>query len=186
MNLPLQSRFARASVPSDSPSRWTALLMAACLFCFSCAAESDAEQSEFTLALGTGESSFAALTPGQRVQMVAGTQGGYHVWLSLRASGFHDDRLRMQLALRSDGPVPLASSDLEVTFEPVTGGAPGAPFSIEHVGWPAQLLEPWCAVDRTLSISATVTDGEGHRASASIQIVPTAPQRGFPQSCTAP
>lgn len=165
------------------------VMLAVCsLVCASCA--DDEAQGELptpvTLELGTGESSFEPLTAGQRVQMVAGTQGGFHVWLSLRTHGFSSDRLRMQLALSPAAPAPLAASDLSVSFEVSRDPAQAASGSREHVGWPAQLLSPWCAVDKPLSMQATVSDLQGHSASASIEIVPTAPAHGFPQSCATP
>jgi hypothetical protein len=138
------------------------------------------------LELGTGEWQFEPMIAAQRVQLVGGTQGGYHVWLSVRAQGFVGERLRMQLDLRSDGPAPLAHSDLEIGFDPVDDEASPASDRLEHVGWPAQLLDPWCAVEKTLTIDVTVSDRHGHSASAALAIIPTAPVRGFAQSCSLP
>jgi hypothetical protein len=133
-----------------------------------------------TLELGTGEWRFEPLTPEQRVQLVAGTQGGFHVWLSMRAQGFDGDRLRMKLTLRSSGSSPLSGSDLELMFEPAEDGW------LEFEGWPAQLLAPWCGIEQPLAIEVTLSDRAGHSAAASISVVPTAPATGFSQTCAAP
>jgi hypothetical protein len=144
-----------------------------------CACGDAAEPVAPTLELGTGEWQYEPLSAGQRVQLVAGTQGGYHVWLSMRVQGFEDDRLRMQLTLRSASSAPEASSDLTLAFE-----AQDASTS-EFVGWPAQLLAPWCAVEHALTVEVTLTDSAGHSAMATIALVPTAPSNGFAQTCAS-
>lgn len=161
------------------------LLLASFLASASCGGETH-DEPNLALELGTGEASFQPLMSGQQVQLVAGTQGGYHVWLSLRAQGFQGQRLRMQLALQPGPPAPLAASDLDVSFAPLHDSAQADLGWTEHVGWPAQLLQPWCAIDKPLNIQATVSDTQGHSASAAMQIVPTAPLRGFSQTCVTP
>ena len=162
------------------------LLALLCAVLVSCGeAEEGPSAAPPELVIGSGEWQFEPLVEAQRAQLVAGTQGGYHVWISLRARGFEGERLRMVLELQSEGPAPLARSDLDVRFEP----APGADADdewVQHLGWPAQLLEPWCAIERPLRVRATVTDRNGRSASAAIGIVPTAPVRGFTQTCGAP
>lgn len=153
----------------------------------SCGEDEEAPSAPRELVIGTGEWQFEPLVEGQRAQLVAGTQGGYHVWISLRARGFEGERLRMVLELQSSGPAPLARSDLDVRFDPApTADAGSAGEWVQHLGWPAQLLEPWCAIEQPLSVRATVTDARGRSASAAIGIVPTAPVRGFTQTCGAP
>ena len=149
--------------------------LALCLLLAACA--EDGPEVVPVLTLGTGEWQFETMAATQRVQLVAGTQGGFHVWLSMRAQGFRGERLRMQLTLRSPR-APLASSDVSLAFEPNEAG------ELEFVGWPAQLLEPWCAVDQPLTVEVTLSDPSRHSASASVEIVPTAPVNPFPQGCS--
>lgn len=146
---------------------------------------SDAPAEPPSLLLGTGEWQYEPLAAGQRVQLAAGSQGGYHVWVSLRAQGFSSERLRMELELVSDA-APLARSDLELPFAPVPVAGAGDEGWVERVGFPAQLLEPWCAVERPLLVRVTVSDREGQSASAELTVVPTAPPSGFAQSCLTP
>jgi hypothetical protein len=147
-----------------------------CLLLVACG--EDGPEVAPALELGTGEWQFETMAAAQRVQLVAGTQGGFHVWLSMRAQGFAGERLRMQLQLRS-ARAPVASSDLSLAFEPNEEGA------LEFVGWPAQLLDPWCAVDVPLTVEVTLSDAARHSASATVEIVPTAPLNGFPQACSS-
>ena len=165
----------------NATTRYRAMLLASALALSSCEADGEEPDLPPALQIGTGEVQFEPLTAGQRVQLVAGTQGGYHVWLSLRAQGFEGERLRMQLELASEGPAPLARSDLEVPFERAAAQRTGE--WVEYVGWPAQLLEPWCAVERNLTVRVTVSDRQGHTASGTAMLVPTAPVRGFAVSC---
>jgi hypothetical protein len=150
-----------------------------CLALLSACSDADPDVTP-VLELGTGEWTFEPLTPGQRVPLVAGTQGGHHVWLSMRAQGLSGDRLRMKLTLRSSGSSPVSGSDLELTFEPGEDGW------LEFEGWPAQLLAPWCGVELPLAIDVTLSDPAGHSAAASISVVPTAPASGFSQTCAMP
>lgn len=146
---------------------------------------SDAHTEAPSVLVGTGEWQYEPLAAGQRVQLAAGSQGGYHVWVSLRAQGFASERLRMELELVSDA-APLARSDLELPFAPVPAASAGEDGWVERVGFPAQLLEPWCAVERPLLVRVTLSDREGQSASAELTVVPTAPPGGFFRSCVTP
>ena len=47
----------------------------------------DPAAGDLVVELGTGEVGFEPLADEQPVPLVAGPQGGHHVWLSLRAEG---------------------------------------------------------------------------------------------------
>lgn len=148
---------------------WLALLLAACA--------DEGSSAPPTLELGTGEWAFEPLSEGQQVRLVAGTQGGFHVWLSMRAQGFDGTRLRMKLQLiPSSAPDQISGSDLELAFQPGDDG-------LEFIGWPAQLLMPWCFTDAPLTLDVELSEGDTRSAHASIAIVPTPPVNGFTQAC---
>jgi hypothetical protein len=166
----------------DSSLGALTMVMALVLALGACGEPSTTEQPTepvTAIELGTGEWMFEPLVADQRLQLAAGTQGGHHIWLSLRARGLVGERLRMKLELLSTAAVPMASSELDLRFEP----SEAIDGSLEYVGWPAQLLVPWCAVEHPLSVRVSLTDPAGRSASATIDVVPTAPVHGFSQTC---
>jgi len=61
---------------------------------------------EPSLELGTGFSAFAPLEADQRVDIIAGPQGGFHLWASLRTHGLRSATTwRIECAFTRDGEV---------------------------------------------------------------------------------
>jgi hypothetical protein len=109
--------------------------------------------------LGTGREAFEALASDGTIPLIKGIQGGFHVWTSFLAYGFHSDVLRMELTTRWD---ELDDSVLEmagnVAVRPATD-ADGMPAQAS-LGWPASIFNPACANGRRLGIELTVRDTE--------------------------
>jgi hypothetical protein len=143
-------------------------------------AESDAGDSEpRTVELGSGETEFEPIADEQHLTLYAGTQGGHHVWLSYRVEGLLPADVRMTLDVVPVPPARPAHSDVVLNLEPASGGAAG----YEFIGWPAQILDPECAVGGVVSISLTLTDKRGKQVSGSMNVIPDPPLLGFTRSC---
>lgn len=127
------------------------------------------EPFEGTLEIGTGETGFLPLTHEQSVPLVFGPQGGHHVWISFRVTGFAQQQVLMDLdvvPLSEREPPPRSSPVRLFMSERGEGGA------YEYVGWPAQLADAGCYVDVPLSFRLTLTDPEGNEVSDEVVVVP--------------
>lgn len=131
------------------------------------------------LVLGGGESRFLPLMDGDGEPLVAGSQGGHHLWLSLRASGLEPDDVRMELDVTPPAPAPPAHSDVQISLTP--SDDPALP--LEFVGWPARVLMPECAVGEAVGFAVTLRDRRGRTASAAITLRAEPPQLPFARAC---
>jgi hypothetical protein len=139
----------------------------------------DAEQPA-SVELGTGEVEFEPVVPDQHLKLYAGTQGGHHVWLSYRTQGLEPKSIRMTLDVVPEANARMAHSEVELNLDSVEGD----PEQSEFVGWPAQILDPECAVGSPVSIQLTLTDKRGKQASGEMRVIPDPPDTGFTRTCT--
>lgn len=139
-----------------------------------------ADGAPATLEMGSGESAFEPTVEAQHLKLYAGTQGGHHVWLSYRSQGLSPNDIRMTLDVVPAPPARPAHSDVTIDLDPVLDGEG----RYEFVGWPAQILDPECAVGNVVTISLTLTDTRGKQASGSMTVIPDPPEFGFTRSCT--
>lgn len=63
----------------------------------------DAAVASGWIELGTGARSFEPLEAGQEVPIIAGIQGGFHVWGGFRGGGFDDSDVELRFWLTLDG-----------------------------------------------------------------------------------
>ncbi len=141
-------------------TRWAALLMlAAC---------SGPSGGDLFVELGTGEVGYEPLADYQEVPLVAGPQGGHHVWLSFRTEGLPTDNALFEVDAvpLTNGEPPPRRSPVRVTMTPLDSEMH------EMVGWPAQLDQPECLVGVPLSVRITITDSRGRSASDERIVVP--------------
>lgn len=134
------------------------------------------------LALGTGEVRFENIPADRHLPLHAGTQGGHHVWLSMRVEGLDPEQIVMTLDVVPEAPAPPAHTEVELTFEP----AAGDPATIEFVGWPARVLSAECAVGKPVHLTVSLEDQSGRTAEAEMQVIADPPKTGFPAPCEAP
>jgi hypothetical protein len=74
------------------------------------------------------DATFAALTDGEQVALVAGAQGGFHVWMSYRLSGVAAGRVTLErLAHRAQGGELVLRSSGTVDVAPDASGAFSSP-----------------------------------------------------------
>ncbi len=146
------------------------LFAAAALLSLSVSGGCAAEVGEGTLELGTGEWRYETLADGDEVDLVRGSQGGVHVWLSMRASGLDPDRVTMEIVTEKlDGSLAPETSVVEVSLNPA---AEEGVLMHEILGWPAVLAEPGCVVDSELLVTVTLSDENGTSATDQRLVVP--------------
>lgn len=130
------------------------------------------------LELGTGTWRFEPLADGQDVPLVRGAQGGWHLWLSVRADGLDAETGSLAIELQpADESAPPQTTSIGIHFDP-----PDANGMRSYLGWPAILADPSCAVGTMLRVRATVTTGSGERITAERYVVP-APGESPPPPC---
>jgi hypothetical protein len=113
--------------------------------------------------LGTGEAEFEPIDGEPHLRLVAGVQGGFHVWASFLAYGFMSDRLDMLLeTVVDDDPsqslVMRARIGTRETLD--SSGAAARAFA----GFPAQVDDARCAQDKRVRVAVTLTDADGASA----------------------
>lgn len=147
----------------------TAAIAVGALAAFGCGEPVPPTPFEGTVEIGTGETGFEPVADEESVPLVFGPQGGHHVWISFRVTGFSQSRVLMDLdvvPLSDQEPPPRAAPvRLLMTDKTVEG-------EYEYVGWPAQLADAGCYVDVPLSFRLTLTDPDGNEVSDEIVLVP--------------
>jgi hypothetical protein len=151
------------------------------LLLFSLACGSDAEEAP-VLVLGSGEASFEPAESGETLTLYAGTQGGHHLWLSMRMRGFDPESLRMILDVLPEPPAPSAHTEVQLHFtrrsEPESDELP-----YEYAGWPARVLAPECAVGKPVLLRVQLVDDKGHDVTQELSVVAGAPRFPFSSEC---
>lgn len=153
-----------------------------CASLASCGGDGDTLAVPVELVLGTGEVSFEPFTPGDSLQLYPGTQGGHHVWLSVRVKGLEPEGILFQLDVDPTPPAPPALTEVQLDFVPVVG----QDNTYEFIGWPAQVLEPECAVGHPVTLTVRLEDTQRRVAMAETEVTPTEPQNGFSKPCDRP
>jgi hypothetical protein len=160
---------------SRSAAALRLLALAAVLSC-----GGDSQPTE--LVLGTGEAGFEPAADGDTLTLYAGTQGGHHVWLSMRMRGFEPESVRMILDVIPELPAPPARTEIPLHFTARSGEIDdGLPF--EFTGWPARVLAPECAVDAPVLLRVQLLDARGHDLTRELRVVAGPPRLPFSSEC---
>jgi hypothetical protein len=122
---------------------------------------------EPTLAIGGGTGAFQALADGDTITLVHGPQGGYHLELGLRATGFDASTLAPGSFQGSiDGQIAADSTPwLEFRCNADTGTADA---------WASNLiydLTPQELDNMTTEITASVVDASGQEFTAALSLI---------------
>ena len=128
----------------------------------------DAGTQQPLLELGTGTQSFAALTNGQMVTIIAGPQGGFHVWAAARTRAPLDPML-LKLTVK----VKLAGTELSSTDYKVNLVKNGA-YS-EWYAMTALVDDPAQVRGKSTVIELIATDSAGRTATDSRTVIPVGP-----------
>ncbi len=164
-------------------------LVCALLITGACGNDRAVKPIETQLVIGTGEAEFETLRSGDHLELHAGTQGGHHVWLSMRAQGLDPDGIRMVLEVIPTEPAPTAKSELLLDFTSIPGsadlGAEAGPTDewVEFVGWPARVLAPECAAGQRVELRLSLEDRHGRTAHGSSAVIADPPKAGFQTAC---
>ena len=131
------------------------LLLASSILAAACG-EAPPPEGEPVLELGTGSWRFEALEDGQEVELVAGAQGGWHVWISLRTQGIPLDRPPVRLFVQpADQSRPPDEMAVALPFD-----APGEEGWRKLIGYTGVVYEPSCMVGQLVRFRAEL-DYEG-------------------------
>ena len=112
---------------------------------------------EAQVELGTGTWRFEPLVDGQEVDMVRGAQGGWHIWLGLRATDFDADRALTKIEMQ---PADESAEPQQVEAE-LYLGSPDDEGRRTLLGWPAIIADPACAVGEMMRVSVEVESIDG-------------------------
>jgi hypothetical protein len=119
--------------------------------------------AERHVVLGTGEAAFEPIDGEPHLRLVAGVQGGFHVWASFLAYGFTSDRLDMLLQTAvDDDPSQTLTMRARVNLRE-TLDASGA-LAQSFAGFPAQVHDARCAQGKRVRVIVTLTDTDGASA----------------------
>jgi hypothetical protein len=124
--------------------------------------------------IGTGQTDFLTMTPGQTLQAEAGPQGGHHIWIATRMKN-----LKQRLTTtRIEGTDPatgtkIPPSSFVFTYAPDQGGyckVYGMRYQLDNGG-----IDYKQFLGKPLDVTVTVTDTSGASATATahIQVAPT-------------
>ncbi|MCA9581873.1 MAG: hypothetical protein KC416_08760 [Myxococcales bacterium] len=133
-------------------------------------AEGEGEHVEAALEVGTGSWRFEEVLDGDRIELVRGAQGGWHLWISLRVRGAEMQQTTGTIrVLSADGDLSaggesgsegyddvIAEATIPVMFDPPKGDG-----SRSYVGWPHVIPDPGCAVGRLVRVEAVVVGPGG-------------------------
>lgn len=124
---------------------------------------SEPEPLAVAVELGTGEAEFEPIEGEPTLEMAAGFQGGFHVWLSVLGSGFEDDRLDMTFVTEIDetDALPLIMHATQTGRE-VTNDEGDVFWTF--AGYPGQVRDAQCAHGKRVRLQATLSDPAGNEA----------------------
>jgi hypothetical protein len=126
------------------------------LFFAGCASEvAPAEEAPSEVELGTGVSRFEPIEDGLEVPLVAGAQGGHHVWVSVRASGLDSNRASIRI---ESGPADERREPI-VTLVNGRFDPPDVEGRRAMIGWAEMLPDAGCLIGELLRIEIAVDIG---------------------------
>jgi hypothetical protein len=111
--------------------------------------------------LGTGEADFEPIDGEPRLPLIAGVQGGFHVWASFLVYGFSMARADLVLETRvEDDPEASMVMRARLALREALD-ANGEPV-FSFAGFPAQVYDARCAQDKRVSLHLSLTDADGY------------------------
>jgi hypothetical protein len=126
------------------------------------------------LQVGTGQSYYVPVTPGQVLQAEAGPQGGHHIWIATRMKNLKQAGSITRISgLQPGTSTPIPPTTLAFTYAPDEGGyckLYGIRYQLDNEG-----IDYKQFLGKPLDITVTVTDAGGSKATATthLQIAPT-------------
>ena len=131
------------------------------------------------IAIGTGPDSFVPLADGDAIPIVHGTQGGYHVWGSIRAREVDPHGLALRFTLVIDGDAAMGTAPLSVTVRDdrvdLDLAGSGSDAIGTHAGTVVFLPDPAAVRGRSCRFRVAATDAGGRHATDEKRVVPFGP-----------
>ncbi|HTV22833.1 MAG TPA: hypothetical protein VMG12_29285 [Polyangiaceae bacterium] len=119
--------------------------------------------TERDVVLGTGEAAFEPIEGEPHLRLVAGVQGGFHVWASFLAHGFTSDRVDMLLeTVVEDDPNQRLVMRARISLRDALDAEDEAMRSF--AGFPAQVYDARCAQGKRVRVAVTLSDADGGSA----------------------
>ena len=131
--------------------------------------ESDPVHTEPWIDIGTGFRTFEELSSGAEVPIIAGIQGGFHVWGAFRGGLFDDQEVNILFELYLDGELIANADYFEFNLSRNNRG------DFEYTGvsviyFDNDRVEPSSGAEMTLTLTLTTRDDE--RLSDEIRLTP--------------
>jgi hypothetical protein len=126
------------------------------------------------LQLGTGQSYYLPLTPGQTLQAESGAQGGHHIWIATRMKNLKQAGTTTKIAgIQPETGVRIPPTTLAFSYSPDEGGyckLYGIRYQLDNEG-----IDYKQFLGKPLDLEVTTTDPAGSTATATIrvQVAPT-------------
>ncbi|MEM1414321.1 MAG: hypothetical protein AAGH15_05455 [Myxococcota bacterium] len=139
-----------------------ALVLAAALGCGEGAGAGD-----LTLELGAGETAYAPLADFTELPLVAGPQGGHHVWIAMRATGLRGPSVELTV-----DAIPQGAGDAPRRLPVRTVFREGEDGVWERFGWPAEIPDAPCFIGEEVLVRVTLEAG-GASADDERIVIPT-------------
>jgi hypothetical protein len=154
-----------------------ALLTAACG-----APETPLPSGALTVTLGTGEAAYESIEGEPQLPLVAGVQGGQHVWASFLAYGFDSSAVAMLLTTSvDDAPESRLSMRANLTTRQVVDDQ--GELAYTFAGFPAQVYGAPCAHGKRVRIDLTLSDANGDVAEDTRYCIANVEESRRSQSC---
>ena len=132
--------------------------------------------------IGTGEAEFEAMEGEPTIELAAGFQGGFHVWVSFLAYGFDQARIDVELFTEVDGDT---GSRLKLggplKFVPAIDNQGQSVYTL--AGYPGQIKNARCANGKRVHLEATVSDASGRSAHDERYCIVTLDEKYRSQNC---
>lgn len=116
--------------------------------------------AEHSVVLGTGQAEFEPMDGEPELTLVAGIQGGFHVWASFLAYGYSAPLIGMVLVTTVDG-VPDSRMVMRANLSTHEAVDAEGNTARTFAGFPAQVYDARCAHGRRVQVSITLTDSDG-------------------------
>lgn len=136
------------------------ILVALCLVLAAC------EGGPPLVEVGTGTARFEPLEDGQSTPLIAGAQGGFHLWVAVRARGLDPSGVRVEVVTYPlEAERPKQTTYHTLALEMREGW-------LERVGLVQVLSTPECFQDREVVVAIDATDAAGRTAHDERVVIP--------------
>lgn len=107
--------------------------------------------------LGTGSWRFEEMVDGQEVELIRGVQGGWHMWVSVRARDVGVERALLRIETQvADESRPAQENDFEISL-----GRMDDEGQQVFLGWPEIIAHSGCLVGEMLRVRIVLTTPDG-------------------------